>query len=70
LTSRDERLELGEGNAHCSTNVYDANVTVIDQFVKGRSSDAEYARSIRDAKKQRPGARNAVVVVPCGSVPG
>ena len=26
LTSRNERLELGEGNTHGSTNVYDANL--------------------------------------------
>jgi len=55
VQSVNERVKLGHRYAYGAANVHDVDVTVVDQFVERRSSDAEHVRSIGDSKQQRLG---------------
>jgi len=69
VQSVNERVKLGDRYAYGAADVHDVDVTVVDQFVERRSSDAKHVRSIGDAKQQRLATQSSVVVasrrLPC-----
>ena len=51
MQSGNESVNFGDGNSHGAADADDVDGALLNQFVEGRSSDAEHARRVRDSQQ-------------------